>query len=132
MIYVYCAILAVYLVLFLLSMSENGNPFQRIAARIFRKQQERLRKTDRGRKDWKRALYARQLGEKLKTLQPGIAVEKQIREHYLALYTLVLMVVFVGDLFCLAAWFSATVRQGCLTAGIFPEMPAGREMWRWD
>ena len=125
MIYVYCAILAVYLVLFLLSMSENGNPFQRIAARIFRKQQERLRKTDRGRKDWKRALYARQLGEKLKTLQPGIAVEKQIREHYLALYTLVLMVVFVGDLFCLAAWFSAHSAARLSDGGYLPRNACG-------
>lgn len=125
MIYVYCVILAVYLVLFLLSMSENGNPFQRIAARIFRKQQERLRKTDRGRKDWKRALYARQLGEKLKTLQPGIAVEKQIREHYLALYTLVLMVVFVGDLFCLAAWFSAHSAARLSDGGYLPRNACG-------
>ncbi len=125
MIYVYCAILAVYLVLFLLSMSENGNPFQRIAAHIFRKQQERLRKTDRGRKDWKRALYARQLGEKLKTLQPGIAVEKQIREHYLALYTLVLMVVFVGDLFCLAAWFSAHSAARLSDGGYLPRNACG-------
>ncbi|MDE7359179.1 MAG: hypothetical protein K2N39_07100, partial [Lachnospiraceae bacterium] len=105
MVYVYLLILAVYLILFLLSLGEKGNPFQKMAARIFRKQQERQKRSTRG--DWKRALYIRQLGEKLKTLQPEIAAEKQIREHYLSLYALLLMVVFVGDLFCLAAWFSA-------------------------
>lgn len=107
MVYVYIAVLAIYLVLFFLSLGESGNPFQKIAARIFRKQQERQKKTDRGRGNWRRALYTRQLGEKLRTLQPGIAADQQIREHYLSLYTLLLMVVFVGDLFCLAAWFSA-------------------------
>lgn len=107
MVYVYSAILAVYLILFLLSLGENGNPFQKIAAHIFRRQQKRQKKANKGRRDWKRALYTRQLGDKLKTLQPGIAAEKQIREHYLSLYTLLLMVVFVGDLLCLAAWFSA-------------------------
>lgn len=107
MVYVYSAILAVYLILFLLSLGENGNPFQKIAALIFRRQQKRQKKANKGRRDWKRALYTRQLGDKLKTLQPGIAAEKQIREHYLSLYTLLLMVVFVGDLLCLAAWFSA-------------------------
>lgn len=107
MVYVYSGILAGYLILFFLSLRESGNPFQKIAAHIFRKQQERQKKANKGQKDWKRALYKRQLGEKLKTLEPGIAAEKQIREHYLSLYTLLLMVVFVGDLFCLAAWFSA-------------------------
>lgn len=107
MVYVYFAILAVYLALFLLSLKESGNPFQKIAAHIFRKQQERQKKTSKGRGAWKRALYARQLGDKLKTLEPGIAAEKQIREHYLSLYTLLLMVVFVGDVFCLAAWSGA-------------------------
>lgn len=107
MIYVYVAVLAIYLVLFLLSLGENGNPFQKIAARIFRRQQERRKKTNWGRENWRRTLYTRQLGEKLKTLQPGIAAEKQVREHYLSLYTLLLTVVFAGDLFCLAAWFGA-------------------------
>lgn len=107
MVYVYIAVLAIYLVLFFLSLGEDGNPFQKIAARIFRRQQERQRKTGQGRKNWKRALYTKQLGEKLKTLRPGIAAEKQIREHYLSLYTLLLTVVFAGNLFCLAAWFSA-------------------------
>lgn len=107
MIYVYVAILAGYLVMFLLSLGEKGNPFQKMAARIFWKRQKRQKRANKGRGDWKRALYIRQLGDKLKTLQPEIAAEKQIREHYLSLYTLLLTVVFVGDVFCLAAWFSA-------------------------
>lgn len=107
MVYVYIAVLGAYLVLFFLSLGESGNPFQKMAARIFRKQQERQRKANKGRGDWRRALYARQLGEKLKTLQPGIPAEQQVREHYLSLYTLLLAIVFVGNLFCLAAWFGA-------------------------
>ncbi len=107
MVYVYFGILAVYLVLFLLSLGERGSPFQKIAARIYRKQQERQKKENKSRKDWKRAFYARQLGDKLKTLEPGIVPEKQIREYCLSLYTLMLTVVFVGDLFCLVAWFGA-------------------------
>lgn len=107
MVYVYSAILVGYLTLFLLSLRENGNPFQKMAAHIYRKQQERQKKENKSRKNWKRAIYARQLGDKLKTLEPGIAPEKQIREHCLSLYTLLLMVVFVGDIFCLAAWSGA-------------------------
>ena len=83
MVYVYSAILAVYLVLFLLSVGESGNPFQKIAARIFRKQQERRKKMGRGSGDWRRMLYTRQLGDKLKTLQPQVAAEKQISRGFL-------------------------------------------------
>ena len=106
MIYVYGGILGIYLVLFLLSAGEDGNPFQKMAARIYRRKEGGRRKNKNKRKDWKRALYRRQLGDKLKTLQPGIAVGQQIREHYLSLYSTLLMVVFVGDLLCLAAWAS--------------------------
>ncbi|MDE7246593.1 MAG: hypothetical protein K2N43_01760, partial [Lachnospiraceae bacterium] len=106
MIYVYGGILGIYLVLFLLSAGETGNPFQKMAARIYRRKQEGHRRNKNKRKDWKRALYRRQLGDKLKTLQPAVAVEQQIREHYLSLYSTLLMVVFVGDLLCLAAWAS--------------------------
>ena len=56
MVYVYSAILAGYLALLLLSLGESGNPFQKMAARIFRKQQERQKKAKKGRRDWKRAL----------------------------------------------------------------------------
>lgn len=126
MVYIYSAILAVYLFLFFLSLGESGNPFQKIAAHLFRRQQKRQKKASKGRRDWKRAFYTKQLGDKLKTLQPGIAAEEQIREHYLSLYTLLLMVVFVGDLLCLAAWFSAhsaarLVDGGYLTRNAYGE-----------
>lgn len=107
MVYVYGGILGFYLVLFLLSAGEAGNPFRKMAARIYRSRQEERRSGKNKRKDWRRALSRRQLGDKLKTLQPGIAVEGQIREHYLSLYSTLLMVVFVGDLLCLAVWISA-------------------------
>lgn len=123
MVYVYLGILAVYLILLLLSLGESGNPFQKMAARIFRKQQERQKKTKKG--NWKRTIYTRQLGDKLKTLQPEIAAEKQIREHCLSLYTLLLMVVFVGDLFCLAAWFSAHSAAKLVDGGYLPRNAYG-------
>ena len=104
MIYVYGAILGFYLVLFLLSAGESGNPFRKMAARIYRSRQRRSKNK---RKDWKRNFYIRQLGDKLKTLQPGIPVEQQIREHYLSLYGTLLFVVFVGDLLCVAVWVGA-------------------------
>lgn len=125
MIYVYSAVLAVYLVLFLLSLGESGNLFQKIAARLFRKQQERQKKANRRRGDWRRALYVRQLGDKLRTLQPGIAAEKQIREHYISRYTLLLMVVFVGDILCLAAWFSAHGAARLVDGGYLPRNAYG-------
>lgn len=104
MIYVYGAILGFYLIFFLLSAGEPGNPFQKMAARIYRSRQRRSKNK---RKDWKRNFYIRQLGDKLKTLQPGIPVEQQIREHYLSLYGTLLFVVFVGDLLCVAVWVGA-------------------------
>ena len=107
MIYIYIGILGLYLALFLLSLREEGNPFQKIAARFFRRQQKSRKRRGRGKRDWKQELYRRQLGDKLRILEPGIAVEKQIQDHYLSLYSMLLMVVFVGDLLCLAAWVSA-------------------------
>lgn len=107
MIYVYIGILGIYLVLFLLSLGEAGNPFQKIAARFFRRKQKARKRGGRGIRDWKQELYMRQLGDKLKTLKPGIVAEKQIRDHYLSLYSMLLMVIFVGNLLCLAAWISA-------------------------
>lgn len=105
MIYVYVSVLGIYLILFLFARKEAGNPFQKIAAYFFRRQQ--TRKGEKNRRDWKRELHTRKLGDKLKTLEPGIAVEKQIQAHYLSMYSMLLMTVFVGDLLCLAAWISA-------------------------
>lgn len=103
MIYIYIGILAAYLFLYFLSFRESGNPFQKIAAHIYGKQENRQNRKG----NWKKALYAKQLGDKLKTLQPQITAQIQVREHYLSLYSLLLIVVFVGDILCLAAWLSA-------------------------
>ena len=107
MLYVYIGILVLYLVLFLLSLREEGNPFQKIAACFFKRRQKSRKWGGRRKRDWKQELYMRQLGDKLKTLEPGIAVQKQIQNHYLSLYSMLLMVVFVGDVLCLAVWISA-------------------------
>ena len=107
MIYIYIGILGIYLVLFLLSLREEGNPFQKIAVRFFRRRQKNRKRGGHEKKDWKQELYMRQLADKLKTLEPGIAVQKQIQNHYISLYSMLLMVVFVGDMLCLAAWISA-------------------------
>lgn len=106
MVYLYGAILAGYLFLFLVSAKEAGNPFQKMAACILRKQ-KKSRSGKRKKGDWKRELGDRELGNKLKTLRPQIAADRQVQEHYLSLYSTLLMVVFVGDLLCLAVWVSA-------------------------
>lgn len=125
MVYVYGGILGFYLVLFLLSAGETGNPFRKMAARIYRSRQEGRRSGTNKRKDWQRALYRRQLGDKLKTLRPGIAVEQQIREHYLSLYGTLLMVVFVGDLLCLAVWVSANSNAKLIDGNFLPRNSYG-------
>lgn len=125
MIYVYGGILGIYLVLFLLSAGEAGNPFQKMAARIYRDRQEKPGKRKNQKKDWKRSIYRRQLGDKLKTLQPGIAAAQQIREHDLSLYSRLLMVVFVGDLLCLAAWVSAHGSAKLIDGNVLPRNACG-------
>jgi len=125
MIYVYGGILLLYLFFFLLSAGETGNPFQKIAARIYRSKQEGLRKSKNKRKTWKQALYRRQLGDKLKILRPQVAVEQQIREHYLSLYSTLLMVVFVGDLLCLAVWISAHSNAKLIDGNVLPRNAYG-------
>ncbi len=107
MVYVYAIILAAYLILFLFSIGEAGNPFQKMAACILRRQRQSRSGKRKGKSGWKRELFDRQLGDKLKTLHPQIAADRQLQEHYLSLYSTLLMVVFVGNLFCLAVWVSA-------------------------
>lgn len=105
--YVYLAIILLYLFLFLISRKETGNPFQRMGACLFRWQQAGRKRKRRGKKDWKREFGDRQLGDKLKTLQPEIAADRQVQNYYQTLYGKLLMVMFVGDFLCLAVWVSA-------------------------
>lgn len=107
MIYVYVSVLGIYLLLLLLSWQEEGkNIVRKMAAYVLRKQQEvRQRYGGKG-QNWKRDVSRRQLGDKLKTLHPETAVPKQIKEYYLSQYSMVLIVIFIGDLLCLAVWFS--------------------------
>lgn len=111
MIYVYAMILACYLILFLFSAKEAGNPFQKMAACILRRKRISRSGEGKGGRNWKRELFDRQLGNKLRTLSPAIAADRQVQEHYLSLYTTILLVVFVGDLLCLAVWISAYSSQ---------------------
>lgn len=108
MIYVYIGILGAFLVLLILSRREDEKQiFCKMAAFIYRKQQKARQKQTGNGKDWKRDFSRRQLGDKLKTLQPGIAVPKQIREYYVTQYSMVFLVIFLGDFLCLAVWVSA-------------------------
>ena len=82
MVYVYVAVLGIYAILFILSRGEEGgNPFRRLAAYILLKRQSLARHDFRGRKDWKKDLQERQLGKKLKTLQPSMAATVQLKEY---------------------------------------------------
>lgn len=108
MIYLYIAILAVYLILMILSgREEERGPFRKAASYILRKQQNLQRNIAGGRRNWKKDLYRRQLDEKFKILQPGVAVGKQVKDYYVTQYSLILIVIFLGDLLCLGTWMSA-------------------------
>lgn len=108
MIYVYIAVLGIYVLLFFLAFKEEGrNPFHKMASYILRNKQ-RIEHNTRGRRhDWRKNISRRQLEDKLKTLQPTISVSAQVKEYYLSRYSTVLMVLFAGVLICLAAWGSA-------------------------
>ena len=108
MIYIYIAVLGIYILLFILSRKEEGrNPFYRMAAFVLRKL-EKISQRGIGRKhSWKRDLSRRQLGDKLKTLRPSTSVSEQIREYYLSQYSTMFTVLFAGVLVCVAAWWSA-------------------------
>ena len=108
MIYLYIAVLGIYILLFFLSRKEEGrNPFRKMASYILHKKQ-RLSQNTAGRKnDWKKDISNRQLEDKLKTLQPSVSVPVQVREYYLSQYSTVLAIMLAGILICLAAWGSA-------------------------
>lgn len=108
MIYLYIAIFAAYCILLILSLKEDEKgPFRKMAAYILRRQRSVQRALAGGRRNWKRELYNRQLEEKFRILQPSVAVSTQVNDHYMALYSLIFMVVFLGNLLCLGAWISA-------------------------
>lgn len=142
MLYIYVFILAGYLLLFFFSAREAGNPFQKMAAYILRSNKQSRSGKGNREQNWKRELFEKQLGDKLKTLQPQIAAERQVQEHYISLYSMILMVVFVGDLLCLAVWVSAhsspqlidgiylprnTYGEGEIAVGLVAEIPGIQE-----
>lgn len=108
MIYIYISLLVAYVILFILSLKEEGkNPFFKMAAYILRKKEGVLHSKAGWKRDWKKDSSRRQLESKLKTLKPGVSVSLQVKEYYLSRYSTVLMVLFVGILICLAVWGSA-------------------------
>lgn len=107
MIYIYITILGIYVLLYFLSWKEDGrNPFQRMACYILHKKQKLRREAAGGRHSWKQNLYRKQLGDKLKTLEPSLPVQKQVEQYYLSQYGVILTVIFAGVLICLAVWLS--------------------------
>ena len=122
MIYVYIAMLGIYILLFFLSRKEEGrNPFYKMASYILRKKQRLSHNAAGRRRDWKRDISRRQLEDKLKTLQPAVSVPMQVRKYYMAQYGTVLTVLFAGVLVCLAAWWSAHSS---------PRLMEGSYIWR--
>ena len=107
MIYIYIAVLGVYMLLFILSLREEGrNPFYKMSSYIFRKK-ERIMHNKAGRRhDWKKDSSRRQLENKLKTLKPYEPVPVQVKEYYLSRYSTLLTVLFTGVFVCLAVWWS--------------------------
>lgn len=123
MVYVYVSVFAAYLILFLFSAKEEGNPFQKMAGCILRRQKKS--RSGKRKRDWKREFGDRQLGDKLKTLRPEIGVDRQVQEYYLSLYSTLLMVVFVGDLLCLAVWVSARSSPHLIDGSYLPRNAYG-------
>lgn len=108
MIYIYVSILGAFFLLLVLSRrEEEKGVFRKMAAYMLRRKQEIGQRYAGRKRGWKRELCRRRLGDKLKTLQPGLTVPKQVKEYYLSQYSMVLMVVCLGDLLCLAVWISA-------------------------
>lgn len=108
MIYLYAGILGGYLVLWIVSWREEGKgPFQRMAAYVLRKRQSGQQKQAGRRRSWRQDTYQRQLGNKLKTLRPEVSVQEQVRAYYIAQYSLLLKLVFMGTAICLAVWAAA-------------------------
>ena len=108
MIYIYIAVLGVYVLLFILSIREGGkNPFQRMAAYLVRKRENMSHNAAGRRHDWKKDMSRRQLEEKLKTLRPTASASVEVREYYRSRYSMILTVLFAGVLVCSAAWWSA-------------------------
>ncbi|MDE7186621.1 MAG: hypothetical protein K2O13_03825, partial [Lachnospiraceae bacterium] len=107
MIYIYSGIICAYLIFWMLSWREEGKgPFQRMALYILRKEQSGQHKKGH-RRNWQRDMHQRQLGDKLKTLQPEVAVQIQVRNYYMSQYSILLKVVFLGTMLCLGVWIAA-------------------------
>ena len=112
MIYIYITVLGFYVLLFILSIKEEGkNPFQKMAAYIVRKKDSISHSTAGRRHDWKKDMSRRQLEDKLKTLRPTASVSVEVREYYQSRYNMIFTVLFAGVLICLAAWWSARSRS---------------------
>lgn len=108
MIYIYIAILGIYILLFFLSLKEEGkNPFQRMAAYLVRRRESMSHNAAGRRHDWKKDMSRRQLEGKLKTLRPTASASVEVREYYRSRYSTILTVLLAGVLICLAAWWSA-------------------------
>lgn len=108
MIYIYIAVMGIYVLLLILSLKEEGrNPFRKMASYILRKKEGVIRNGAGRKHDWKKISSRRQLESKLKTLKPSVSVSQQVKEYYLSRYSTMLTVLFAGVLICLAVWWSA-------------------------
>lgn len=127
MFYLYTTILAAYLIVLIISRKEEEKgPFRKMASHILRRQQNLQRVLAKGRRNWKRDLNRRQLEEKFRILQPSVAVNQQVRDHYITQYSLMLMVLFLGDLICLAVWISAHSNPLLMNGSTIERNPNGQ------
>ena len=127
MFYLYTTILAAYLIVLIISRKEEEKgPFRKMAAYVLRRQQSLQRFLAKGRHNWKRDLNRRQLEEKFRILQPSVAVNQQVRDHYITQYSLMLIVLFLGDLICLAVWISAHSNPLLMNGSTIERNPNGQ------
>lgn len=116
MIYVYLAILGLYLLLFLLSVKEQL-PFQNLQKKaypgeiLFLKAASYCSRAQRNNKT-----YGRQLGRNLKLLNPSLPEKQQVEEFYIRRLGFALALFFLGNLLCLCVACSSRA-NGILQEG---------------
>ena len=122
MIYVYLVVLGVFLLLFVISRTENvsaymnkaekksypGEIFFLRAALLCMKQKEKLiEKSVGNRKRSKEQLYRNRLEKNLKLLNPSLPEKQQAKEFCIRQYSIMLLVLFAGNLLSLCIALSS-------------------------
>lgn len=137
MIYLYIAVLVIFLFIFALSGKENvyantagtkessypGEKFfLRAAAWSLRIKEKFISNYGKSEKRRKELIYKSGLGKKLKLLNPEIAEKQQVKAFYLKQYSYVFLIIFVGTVLSLCVAVSAHM-NGIITKDGYIQRP---------